>query len=230
MRQTDFSTQVEQWLHSKRPKTLGNLAEVFGKSSFATIFIICMALPALPLPTGGITHVLEVVVMLVSLQTIIGLKTLWLPKKFREKTLPASITQTALPKFVDILKRFEQFSRVRGRRFLNNTWTERFAGLAVFSFALGALVAIPFSGLDTVVSLGAVILSLGLVLDDIVYFIAGLIIGVFGIILEITVGKLVAKLVHNAWESVGMHARVAGLVIFALLVILLFFYHRRSKR
>ena len=66
------SDELEQWLGSDQPKTLGNITELFGPRSFALVFVLLMALPALPLPTGGATHVLEVVTMLVALQLVVG--------------------------------------------------------------------------------------------------------------------------------------------------------------
>jgi hypothetical protein len=55
---TTVSDELEHWLGSDQPKTLGNLIELFGPRSFALIFVLLMALPALPLSTGGATHVL----------------------------------------------------------------------------------------------------------------------------------------------------------------------------
>src|SRR5215207_8367507 len=54
-----FSVQLEGWLEADRPKTLGELDELFGEKSFAVTIMFLMFLPALPLPTGGITHVFE---------------------------------------------------------------------------------------------------------------------------------------------------------------------------
>ena len=65
---TTVSDELEHWLGGDQPKTLGNLIELFGPRSFALIFVLLMALPALPLPTGGATHVLEAVTMLVALE------------------------------------------------------------------------------------------------------------------------------------------------------------------
>src|SRR6266404_6029459 len=50
------SNQLEAWLSDDRPKTLGSLIDVFGEGSFAIVFVLLMAVPALPLPTGGVTH------------------------------------------------------------------------------------------------------------------------------------------------------------------------------
>ena len=62
------SDQVEGWLAGDHPKTLGNLIELFDEKSVAVVFMLLMAVPALPLPTGGATHVLEVITVLVAFQ------------------------------------------------------------------------------------------------------------------------------------------------------------------
>ena len=47
------SDELEQWLGSDQPKTLGNITELFGPRSFALVFVLLMALPALPLPPAA---------------------------------------------------------------------------------------------------------------------------------------------------------------------------------
>jgi hypothetical protein len=46
---TAVSDELEHWLGGDQPKTLGNLIELFGPRSFALIFVLLMALPALHL-------------------------------------------------------------------------------------------------------------------------------------------------------------------------------------
>jgi hypothetical protein len=229
MPQVSFSKQVESWLDSKQPKTFGNLSTFFGKNSFATIFIICMAIPALPIPTGGITHVLEVVVALVALETIIGLKSLWLPKWLAKKLLPTLVIKTGLPKFIQYLRKLEKYSRPRGVAFINNTFTERFAGLAVLAFAAGAFFALPFSGLDTIVSVGAVVLSLGLVLNDISYFIAGLIVGIIGLFFEIFLGTVIAKALKRLWELGSPNLKITLATALVLLIGIAVAHHLKKR-
>ena len=53
--------ELEEWLDCDQPKTLGNLVEAFDPRSSALALVLLMAVPALPIPTGGATHVLEVV-------------------------------------------------------------------------------------------------------------------------------------------------------------------------
>jgi hypothetical protein len=52
-----------------------------------------MALPALPLPTGGATHVLEAVTMLVALQLVVGRRCIWLPARSQSLKLAAPSRQ-----------------------------------------------------------------------------------------------------------------------------------------
>ncbi|HLB21401.1 MAG TPA: exopolysaccharide biosynthesis protein, partial [Solirubrobacteraceae bacterium] len=81
------SDQLERWLKGDDQKTLGGLIDAFGEGSFALIFVMLMAVPALPLPTGGVTHVFEVIVMLLALELIVGRRTVWLPERWRRLEL-----------------------------------------------------------------------------------------------------------------------------------------------
>ena len=55
------------------------------------------------------------------------------------------------------------------------------AGLWVLLFASAAFVAPPFSGLDTLPSMGAVIIALSIILEDIALFGIGLVVGGVGL-------------------------------------------------
>src|SRR5688500_3153853 len=108
-----LSDQLEAWLQSDRRKTVGDLVETFGPGSFSILFVVLMAFPALPLPTGGVSHVLEAVAMLLALELIVGRREVWLPRRWQDKELKG-ITG---PRFGNaLLKRirwFEKFSKPR---------------------------------------------------------------------------------------------------------------------
>jgi hypothetical protein len=76
------SDQVERWLRTDGERTLGSLIDLFGEKSFAIVFVLLLGVPALPLPTGGVTHVFEVIAMLVALQLIVGRDQIWLPQRW----------------------------------------------------------------------------------------------------------------------------------------------------
>jgi len=188
------SLQLEEWLYSDRKKTIGDLVETFGPRSFAILFVVLMALPALPLPTGAVSHVLEILTMLLALELVVGRTEVWIPDRFRDRELKG----LSGPKFSRaLLKRIrwiEKFSRPRMAGLLEHRLTGVVFGAAVFGFALTAFLAPPFSGLDTLPSLGAVVLSLGVLLGDIVIAGVGLGIGVLGVIVVVGLGKAITKL------------------------------------
>ena len=64
-------------------------------------------------------------------------------------------------------------------------------------FAVGAAVAPPFSGLDTLPALGAVIVCLAVILEDIAIYVAGTAVGLGGIALIVTIGAALARVVKD---------------------------------
>src|SRR5205085_5572120 len=81
------SDQIENWARGEGPKTLGSLIALFGRRSFAVIFVILLGVPALPIPTGGATHVFEIIAILLALQLMAGRDEVWLPRRWREREL-----------------------------------------------------------------------------------------------------------------------------------------------
>ena len=63
----------------------------------------------------------------------------------------------------------------------------------MFGLTLSAFLAPPFSGLDTLPSLGVVVIGLGVLLRDAVIAAAGAVIGAVGIGTVLALGSLVVK-------------------------------------
>ena len=189
-----FSVRLEAWLKADRKKTLGDLTDRFDNESFALLFVLLLAVAALPIPTGGVTHVLEIVAMLLALELIVGRSDIWIPKRWIDRELPA----LGRPAFAEaLLKRvrwFERFARPRGSWFLERRLTNIRFGLAVFGFSLVAFLAPPFSGHDTLPALGVVVMSLGVLFGDAVIALAGVAIGGVGVALVVGLGHLISKL------------------------------------
>ncbi len=184
-----FSHQLETWLKSKQPKTLLGLDKVFAEKSFAVMFIILLAIPSLPVPTGGISHVFEIVAVLIALQVVIGRRSLWLPKRWQHLSVGKTMRTKVMPTLVRLIRWFEKYSRPRFIHIMHSTLLVRFFGLAVIAFATAAFLSPPFSGLDTLPALGAVLMSLAIILEDFLLFIVGLVVGSVGVGLIIFIGK-----------------------------------------
>jgi hypothetical protein len=187
------SEQLERWLASEGDKTLGTLIELFEEKAFAIVFVLLMGVPALPLPTGGATHVFEIVTVLLALQLIAGRDEIWLPKRWRGLQLAGPGRQKFLRGLMKMIRRLERFSRPRFRFLFNHRLSNIVFGLLVILGSVGAFFAPPFTGLDTLPALGVVLLSLAVLLEDFAIVIAALVIGVAGVVLEIVLGSAAVK-------------------------------------
>ena len=185
------SDQLEAWLAGDGEKSLGGLIEVFAEKSFALIFILLLGLPALPLPTGGATHVFEIIAALLALQLLAGRRTIWLPERWRRMQLAGPGRRRFLVRLLRTIRWLERYSRPRLRWLFDHRITNSIFGLLVLAGCAGAFLAPPFTGLDTLPALGAVLISLGVLLEDALFVGAGIAVGAGGIVLEIVLGKAV---------------------------------------
>ena len=189
--QEKVSEALEGWLQGEGDKTLGSLVEVFGEKSFAILFVLLLGVPALPLPTGGATHVFEIIAALLALQLIVGRDQIWLPQKWCKLELAGPKQQRFIAGLMKLIRKLERLSRPRLRFLFQTRVTNSVYGLLVLGGTAGAFLAPPFTGLDTLPALGVVLLSLGVLLEDVIVVAVGLVVGVAGVLLEIIVGSAV---------------------------------------
>lgn len=190
-----LSDQLEGWLRGTEPKTIGSLTDLFQEKSFAVLFVLLLAVPALPLPTGGVTHVFEVIAMLLALELIVGRRHVWLPQRWQEKEIGKRTLQTFTKSFLPRIRWIERHSHARLGFLLSHRLAGIAYGLVMLALSLAAFFAPPFSGLDTVPSVGAVLVSLGVLLEDPLLGVLGFVIGAAGILIIVFLGKQVVDLV-----------------------------------
>jgi hypothetical protein len=183
------SDELERWLSGDGPKTLDSLIDLFGEKSFALLFVLLLGVPALPLPTGGATHVFEAIAVLLAVQLVAGAKRIWLPRRWRALELAGPRQRRFLAGLMKMIRRLERISRPRLRFLFNHRLSNAIFGLLVVGGALAAFLAPPFTGLDTLPSLGVVLLSLGVLLEDILVVILALLVGAAGMALEVFLGS-----------------------------------------
>jgi hypothetical protein len=191
------SDELDRWLKSDREKTLGSLIELVEEKSFAILFVLLLGVPALPLPTGGVTHVCEIIAMLLALELIVGREKIWLPQRWRKLELAGERQQRFITALLRAIRWLERFSRPRLRFLFGHRASNIVFGLLVLAGSVGAFLAPPFTGLDTLPSLGVVLLSLGVLLEDLVVVVAALMIGVAGVVLEIVLGSAAVHGLEN---------------------------------
>jgi hypothetical protein len=183
------SDQLERFLSGEGEKTLGSLIELFEEKAFALIFILLMGVPALPLPTGGATHVFEIVTVLLALQLIVGRDEIWLPQRWRRIQLAGPSREKFLRGLMKMIRRLERFSKPRLRFLFNHRVSNSVFGVLVVGGTVAAFAAPPFTGLDTLPSLGVVLLALAVLLEDFAIAVIAIAVGVGGVIVEIALGK-----------------------------------------
>jgi hypothetical protein len=187
------SHELERWLRSDGEKTLGSLVELFEEKSFAIIFVLLLGVPALPLPTGGATHVFEIIAVVLAAQLIAGRTRIWLPQRWCRLELAGDKQQRFVAGLMKLIRRLERLSRPRLRFLFDHRLSNIVFGLLVIAGCAGAFFAPPFTGLDTLPALGVVLVSLGVLLEDFLVVVVGVAIGVAGVFLEIVLGKAAVK-------------------------------------
>jgi hypothetical protein len=185
--------ELQRWLDSDRDKTLSSLFELFEQKGFAILFVLLLGIPALPLPTGGVTHVFEIVAVLLALQLIIGRDEIWLPKRWRKLQVAGGKQQRFINALMKMIRWLERFSRPRLPFLFGHRLSNTVFGVIVIAGSVAAFLAPPFSGLDTLPSLGVVLLSLGVLLEDFVVVVVALVVGVAGVALEVVLGRAVVN-------------------------------------
>src|SRR5829696_10376647 len=149
-----LSDELERWLQSDRPKTIGGLVELFQEKSFAVLFVVLLAIPALPLPTGGVTHVFEVIAMLLALELIVGRRKVWLPERWRSREISPEMRERFSKSLLPRVRWVERHSHARLGFLLSYRFAGVVYGVVTLVLVVTAFLAPPFTGLDTIPSLG----------------------------------------------------------------------------
>jgi hypothetical protein len=159
--------------------------------------VLLLCVPALPLPTGGATHVFEVIAVLLAVQLIAGRSQIWLPRRWRTLELAGGKRERLVPALIRVIRRLERVSRPRLSFLFDHRLAKTIFGALVAVGSTAAFLAPPFSGLDTLPALGVVLLSLGVLLEDALVVIAAVLVGAVGIAIEVALGRAVINGIGN---------------------------------
>ncbi len=150
--------------------------------------MLLLGVSALPLPTGGATHVFEIIAVLLAIQLIANRDEIWLPRRWRALELAGDRQQRFLTGLMNLIRRLERLSRPRLRFLFHHRLSNIVFGMLVIAGTAGAFFAPPFTGLDTLPSLGVVLLSLAVLLEDFLVVVVAVVVGGAGIVLEVVLG------------------------------------------
>ncbi|MCT8997025.1 exopolysaccharide biosynthesis protein [Chelativorans intermedius] len=121
--------------------TVEALRQALGDRSFATLLIFFSCLNMLPLPPGS-TLVLGLPLILLSLQMLLGRRTVWLPRFVLRKSVSAEQFRRLSERLIPRLKWAEQLIRPRVWPFARDH-ADRLIGLIAFVLAVAVTLPIP---------------------------------------------------------------------------------------
>ena len=136
-----FSENLDNIFKTKGLLKVNDLNNLLKEKGFLIFILILSAIPALPIPTGGITHVFEIIVMVLSIEIILGINKIWLPKKLLNKNLPKNLHNSKfLKNFIKIVRFFEKYSKPRFKRIVNNKVFLKFSTLLILILTISAFL------------------------------------------------------------------------------------------
>jgi hypothetical protein len=144
-----------------------------------------------------VTHVFEVIAMLLALELTAGRRRVWLPERWRQREIGPATTERFAEKLLPRIRWIERHSRARLGFLLGYRFAGVVYGLVTLILVVTAFLAPPFTGLDTLPSLGVMLISLGVLLEDPLLGVAGLLVGAAGVFAVIFLGEQAIHLVRG---------------------------------
>lgn len=155
--------------------TVAQILDHLHERGFGFVLLLFALPAALPLPAVGVGTVLGPPLVLLTLQQMIGRRTLWLPEKFKARTL----TRGALEKFISTAIPFLQKLEILIRPRLGFIMQGAFSSLiGICGFIMALSVCLPLPLTNTIPSFGIAVMALGVISRDGLAVIAGMVIGI----------------------------------------------------
>lgn len=156
--------------------SVADLADALHERGIAMLLLL-VALPmALPLPVPpGVNIALGTPLLLLTAQQTMGVHTLWLPRRIRERTIARAGIAGMIDAAAPWLRRLEFFVRPRLGWLTQDGPSRLFGALGVI-MALTVMIPLPLT--NTVPSLGIAMMSVGFIMRDGAAVIAGAVIGI----------------------------------------------------
>src|SRR4051794_39104879 len=144
-----LSDRLEEWLGGNQPQAIGTLGDGLEEESFAVLFVLLLAVPALPLPTGGVTHVFEVIAMLLALELIVGRRKVWLPDRWRAREISPEMRRRFSDGLLPRIRWLERHSHAPLGFLHPHRLSPVAFGLATLGLIVTAFLPTPLTGLAT---------------------------------------------------------------------------------
>jgi hypothetical protein len=156
--------------HSGERLYLRDIVNGMGERAFAGVLLICALPEALPLPIAGVSAIIGIPLMIVSVQLLLGFRKPWLPSWVANRSLKRKDVEKVVLKILLILEKYESVIRPRWK-FITTPLARRILGLILVILAFIIALPIPFGNM--LPAIVTVVISLGLIEEDGVVIVLG---------------------------------------------------------
>ena len=184
--------------------SVNNILNAFHERGFGILLLLFAAPLALPFTPPGLNIVLAAPLLFLTFQQTMGAHTVWMPEKFRKRSVAVDKLKSTLTSLVPWMRRIEFFLRPR-LGFITHGSLSRVIGL--LGLIMAAVCLIPVPGTNTVPSIGIALMAAGTSMRDGLAVLAGAFIGIGWVVL---LGCAVIFLGPEAYEHIK-HAVIAVL-------------------
>jgi hypothetical protein len=108
-------------------------------------------------------------------------------------------TRKAIPFLMRRIRWLEKYSRPRWPSLFHRRLFIRSIGVVLIAFAIAAALAPPLSGLEILPAMGAAIVALAIILEDVAILAIGMVIGTGGIVLFVSVGAALVRVIRHVF-------------------------------
>ena len=176
-----LSTELNRYFFEEVSTTKVSLKEVLdlaGERTFGFLFVL-LALPsALPVPAPGYAIPFGVVIFLLAVQLIAGRTRPWLPEGWKTRQFDLATVQKIIGASLPWLRRLEAIARPRMTPVCTSLPGRTVIGVAIALMAISMMLPIPLT--NTLPAIGIFVTGFGLLDDDGVISLGGLVLCMMG--------------------------------------------------
>ena len=191
---TSLSTKLESLIEkpilpSDKHPTIGEIFDSLGSESYGFSILILSLPSALPIPAGGFSTPLGIVIALLGLQMIFRRSSPWLPQKALNTTVKPEFAKKMFSSCNWFLKKVERFICPR----YNFAITSTFTGVVIFLLAF--IMALPIPLTNTAPAMVLFLISISMIENDGLLWLLAMLVGILGITIYGTIFYIV--LIHG---------------------------------
>ena len=181
-----LSSQITEVFRSDTDRTVGDLIDSISTKSYGFMFLVLTVPSALPVPAPGYSTPFGIILTFLGIQYILGKDVPWFPNWLRNMKLKKNDGQGKLMKsVVSFISFFERFVKPRSILPVSARAKEIFFGLVITLCSISMILPIPLT--NTGPSLGIFIMGIGFLQEDELFEFFGLLVGLAGIALSLSI-------------------------------------------